>query len=270
MDQLILLDTEKFLNMINIFNLADIPGLFFIKFEKILTFEFQINLGEFNNYLKDNPNLIIKSFDSKYDNDDELTYTLKYPKKINDRNIIKSYSHNGLAIYLKDFINFLKKNHKDKLDCSDKDNTNNTNNSDNSDNFLMNSIEDEENDNGKNNKINYNVPVLFNGCDIIKDAIHKLTIKKKMLNEHFEKCNNCEIINNNDKKLKLDKKIFVKRIISKNNFEIFDNIVSSYQNVDRFITNTINTDFVFEENKINIVVCSESKCLYSKCVFVLY
>lgn len=262
-NKFVLEDREKYLRLINIFNLADIPGLFFIRFDKMLTFEYQISLNEFNSYLKENlkQNYTSTQFDTKFE--------FKYPRKINEKNITKAYSINLLTPYLQDYLNnlnnlsVLKKNSctisSDTVEYSESDETVKI---DKSNISVLTNLYD--------NFVNFEIPVLLNGCNIIKDGFDKLTIKKKILLEHFEKCPDCEVVNNNDKDINLkQKKIVIKKILNKKEFEIFDNIIHSYQNVDKFLCFKTNGDFSFEKEKINIVLCSQSSSPYSKCVFIL-
>lgn len=240
--QMVSIDTEKFMSFINIFSLANVNELFFIKFEKIFEFEFKIDFYEFNKYLKNNLS--------------EITYEFKYPKKINDKNIIKSYSPCFLNLCLLDYLNILKKNNEKNtsLDLNEKSIIDQTNN--------LNNLSD--------NYINFDVPILFNGCEIIKKSFKgEITIKRKILLEHFEKCKKCEI-NNNGNKIEFNKKIVIKIIFEKKNYKIFEEIISSYHNIKKIVLKEDNDDLFFEKEKINIILSHGFKNLYSDCIFILH
>jgi hypothetical protein len=252
-DPMVIFDGTKFLELINIFNIANIPGLFFIKFDKIFMFEFQIEISKFNGFIKTNSEL-----------DKKPKFEFKYPRKINDKNIIKSYSTDFFKSYIIDYLNFLKKNNDDNIVLGKKE-------------ITIDLIESNKSNGQPNNFTNLNdryidfksTPILFNGCEVVKTSFNNLTIKKKVLVGHIQKCKDCEIINNNEKKINLDKKIVIKRILNKDNFKIFDDIVYAYQNINKIVLKETNGDFLFEKEKINIVMCSESTNTYSRCVFML-
>jgi len=263
LNKMVIVDTEKFLNLVNAFNVANIPELFFIKFEKILIFEFRVDFNKFGVYIA-----------NKYK---EIDYELKYPKKINNKNIIKSYYTNSLNLYLLDYLNYLKKNNKDDIiqknifdDLKDTSEISETSEISQTTDETSKKIGSKTDMNLSDTCINFDIPILYNGCKIIKKSFKgNISLTKKMLVEHLENCADCEIINNSSKKIKLNKKIVIKVILNKNNYKTFDEIIFSYQNVKKLSLKKDNEDFSFEKEKINIVFCPEYKNLYSECVFIL-
>lgn len=228
-NSLVIIDNDLFLDLINSYSMIYIPGVFFMKFDTIEIFEPIINLNKFNNYIKEN---------SESEKND-----FKYPNKIKEKNIVKSYNK-LIWNNLKNYINYLK---------------NQTNN-----NIEINKIEILNDD----KKIQFNIPILLNGCEEIKNDFINLTIRKKKLLKHYLNCELCEKIDNNNKILKFNKKIVIKKILNNDNQDIFDEIIYDYQNLQKFIIKN-NNNFEFNEDKINIVYNPISSTIYSKCVFIL-
>ena len=228
-NSLVITDTNLFMELTNTYSMINIPGLFFMKFDTIEIFEFIINLNKFNNYIKENSELDKNDF--------------KYPNKIKEKNIVKSYNK-LIWDNLKNYINFLK-------------NQINNNNEINK-NLQLN----------ENKQIQFNIPILLNGCNEIKNDFINLTIKKKKLIDHYINCQLCEKVDNNNKIIKFDKKIVIKKILNNDNQYTFDEIIYNYQNLQKFIVKN-NNDFEFNEDKINIVYNPISSTIYSNCVFIL-
>jgi hypothetical protein len=254
--------------------MVEIPGLFFIKFNCINVFKFKIEIKSFNQYLSlENINNISEQFD--------------FPKKIKFKHIIKSYYKNFESLMLK-YIEYLKKisiktdliktdlinkeldfNLESKLVDFDNikniDNITNLDNINNIDNLSNFNIDD------KNNPIiEFNIPILWNECVKLFKKIKEQNVNKKILLEHWNNCEECEKINNNLCGLELkNKKIVIKNIKSIENYHIIDQIILDYQNIRKFAHTKFNSDFNFEDDKINLIYCFESNNIYKNCLFIL-
>ena len=276
----ILFDEDNFNSLIRLFSIIDIPGLFFINFEKIYIFEHEININNLNNFLSEN-----------HQNQNHQTHQqinnlklFKYPPKIKEKNIIKAYLEPNLKNFLIDWISCLDKN----TDLNT--NTNTDLNTNTNTDLNTNTKYDESSTDELNSNIKFKIPILWNGCNEFKKNFFDPDIKKnkKFLMNHWVKCAKCEIINNNIKSdnssiklhsqlnssdtiFKPDKKIIIQTINDKNNFLFFDKIINRYQsNLELTIQNN-NSNFVFEEDNINLVCCSDQyKNIYSNCIFLIY
>ena len=228
-------NNDKFDELIKKLSLIKIPQLFFLEFDKIYIFEYEINLKNFNYFLKTIKNSFIE---------------FKYPKKIRDKNIIKNYFDNFFD-YLIEYLEHLKNNYKSIDDSIILEN--------NSKQYNF----------KQNTEIIFQIPILWRACDEIIKKIKNSTISQKIINFHLNNnCELCEINNNNIKSLNLEKKKIT--IIDLNNNEeekIYDEIIQKYHNVDNFIL--YNNEINLDENMINIIRCMKSKNIYNECFFIL-
>jgi hypothetical protein len=243
----VICDEKIYDDLLKKYSMVDIYGLFFIKFNHIYVFEYEIGIKNFNSYFTQNNDFI----------------KLEYPKKIKEKNITK-FNYKNFKNYLVEYMENLKYNKN--LEINNKLN-------DKQPDILIN-FNDNQNDNDNNKKyleesIEYQIPILWNQCDILKKQITDKKITKKSILFHWNNCENCEIVNNNNMEFKWNKKIVIKNIYNSKNHQIYSNIIDSYQNLNKFITTKSNSDFDFEENKINLIFCFEYKNIYHKCFFVI-
>lgn len=228
-------DEYTYINLIQKYNMVDVPNIFFIKFNYIDVFEYEIDIKSFNKYL--NMNNIVKS--------NELDFI--FPKKIKSKHIVKSY-YKHFQTYLFDYINFLKNKQINKIIENDSK-------------LKISNLD---------KIIDFKIPILWNGCEKILLKIKKQNINKKLLSEHWNNCKKCEIINNNNENLDINEnKITIKNIELQNNFIIMEKIISDYKNIKNFSHSKINSDFKFDDKKINMIYCFESNNIYKNCFFVL-
>ena len=61
----------------------------------------------------------------------------------------------------------------------------------------------------------------------------------------------------------------IKNIKSIENYHIIDKIILDYQNIRKFSYQKFNSDFNFEDDKINLIYCFESNNIYKNCLFIL-
>lgn len=228
-------NNDKFNELIKKLNIIKIPQLFFLEFNKIYIFEYEINLKNFNYFLK----TIEKNF-----------IEFKYPKKIRDKNIIKNYFNN----FFENLIGYLEnlKNNYINID----DNKILENNS-------------KQYDFKQNTEIIFKIPILWRGCYDIIEEIKNPKVTQKIINFHLNNCTLCEINNNNIKSLNLNKKNITIIDLNNNNEEekIYDNIIQKYHYADNFIL--YNNEINLDKNIINIVRCIKSKNIYNECFFIL-
>jgi hypothetical protein len=234
----IIINEEIYNELLKKYKTIEIPKMFFIEFDYLYQFKYEIDIKKFNEY-----NLI----------NNKNVCDFKYPKKVQNKQIIKGYDDNFKTNIL-NYIEFI--NIQDNLHS----NNNNIINS----NII--------NSNIKLNKIiQFNIPVLWNGCKDIKNMFINLknNINKKVLLNHYTNCKKCEINDNNNKLINLyEKKIVIKNINDENNFNIFNNLINNYTNIEKFLSNNEN-NFEFEKDKINIICCNKSKNIYNNCLFIL-
>ena len=224
--------------LINRYNLVKIPKLFFVKFDKIISFKYKIEIKEIN-----------KKF--KYD----CNYTqIKINSLAQSICIIKNIYLN-INEYLEMYIR-----QQEKLIATD------TNTNANTDIDI----------NTNEITIYMNVPILWNGCEEIRNNIRTGTIKKKTILHHLSNCLNCEIVDNNIEKLDIKKKMGLNILDNSNemNLDIFDKLVESYGMVKKFkYINKIFESFESEINldHINIFAMKDQieNNIYSQCYFII-
>ena len=224
----IIIDKENYLNLINKYKIVEIPGLFFIYFETFYVFKQEFNINLLNTFINDNKNTI--------DN-------FKYPKKIQEKHIIKSY-YNNLKKYIIDYSIFL--NNKNIIN-----------------------LENENENENENEILEFNIPILWNGCKEFNDNLLNSNLSKKNLINHWNNCEKCENNNNNNNEFNWNKKVVFKKL-SNNNKDIFEKIINNYHNINNILIEKKNSDFSFKKDKINLVSCMDSKNIYCKCIFILY
>ena len=276
LNNLTIIDNELYLNLIKKYNMVEIPNLFFIKFNYINVFEFEIDIKSYNQYLNLENKSIHDILLTKNITIEKLEFN--YPKKVKPKHILKSnYEH--FKTFLLDYIKYLEKkiilnikenNISNQDNISNKDNISNQDNISNKDNIS--NFSNIECYGIKNNQeiIYFAIPILWNGCDKILKKFKKQELDKKLILEHWNNCKKCEIINNNSNKLEIDgTKIVIKKNIKfGNDFLIMDKIIDDYKNIRKFSCPRLNSEF--ENNKTNIICCDESNSIYNNCFFVLY
>ncbi len=257
-NKFILVDTTLYQNLLNIFNLVNIPGLFFIKIDEINIFNYEINLNIFNKYFENTANFV----------------KFKYPLNIKSKHIIKSYhtDFNNFKLNIINYLEYLEKNYNKKNDCNSK--TINTNTNTNTYDKKTLKLDKSE--------IKFNIPILWNGCDEFKKIFFKhfknntldKSIKKMFIN-HWCNCDDCEIIDNNkvsnclNNEKFIKKKKIIKLIEVETDYNIFEKIINCYHNMDDFILNDINEKFQLDTKKINIISCYQKGNNYKKCIFII-
>lgn len=224
-------NNELYSILVNKYHVVGISSLFFIEFEYINIFEFEVDIRTYN----------------KFDLFSSHIEKFEYPKNIFITNIKKT-NYKYFDKFLFEFISYL----KTQFNLS---NTNiKINNPDN-----------------PNHLIHFKIPILWNGCNHIIKKFKKQDLTKKLILEHWENCDKCEIINNNMNKTELkNKKIVIKNIIEKENQYLINKIINNYKNICPFIFNNEQTlNIKLEKYKINILYCFELDSIYKKCFFVL-
>lgn len=254
----IIINKKKYDEIIRKYKIVEIPKMFLIKFKYFYEFKYEILIRKFNQFVSENylPN-----------------YNFSFPLKIQNKQIFKINDDNFCD-------NLLKYNEhlsiRDKIFIEESNLTNQE--------ILINCKNENNNvSNCTSNKvIKFNVPILWNGCDEIKQIFKNFKISKKIIVSHFNKCSKCEIVNNNtDTNFNIsNKKIVIKNIENNQDHMIFDQLIEKYKNVDNFfhilgkttedkITNDKATDINFSKNDINIIRCPKSKSIYKDVLFII-
>lgn len=249
----ILIDDVEFNNVINKYKYIQVPKMFLVKFHYLYQFRYEIGIKKFNDFIL-NSNEIEKN-----------NLEFKYPTKVQNKEMIKNSNLN--------FINNLMKyvdNLYNKEQTVNQDNISNISNASNISNIDLNKLSNNENNSVKNK---FSIPVLWNCCECIKNMLVCQTTKpnKKIIMSHYLTCVDCEINDNNNKIINLanNKKITIKNINEDSDIGVFESLVNSYKNIESFnIENKIHDNF-FEKDKINIISCSKSSSIYSKCLFLV-
>lgn len=247
----LLFDEENYSNLIRLFGIIDVPGLFFIGFEKIHIFENEMNINNINDIIKQNQSI------DQIDLQNNNLKIFKYPSKVKDKNIIKGYLESELKISIINLIDKISRsnNNLEYEFISD------TNKEISQDNHLIEKI-----------NIKFKIPILWNGCGEFKKMFQNP--KKKFIIKHLTGCQKCEIINNNinlqDVMVK-NKKIIIHKINEEETNIFFDKISDSYQSNLELSVEKKFYGLKFDENNFNLVCCSnEYKNIYSNCLFLLY
>jgi hypothetical protein len=260
LDKSIIIDKKLYLNLIKKYNMVEIPSLFYIKFDYINIFEFEIDIKSYNQYL----NLQNKNIEE---------FEFKYPKIVKPKHILKSY-YKYFQTFLLDYIKYLEKKLISETEIKENNNLliqDNISSFSDLDSNIDSIIENRHLTNSNNEEIvDFSIPILWNGCEKILKKFKKQKIDKELIFDHWNNCEKCEIINNNQNKFEIrDKKIVIKNIESKNNFTIIQNIIDNYKNISKFSYPKINSDFEFDNKKTNIICCFESNSIYKNCFFIL-
>lgn len=239
------INSNKYNNLIKKYKYVEVPKMFLLKFKNLYSFEYEISFKQMKNYFKDKKDFI----DYKYSNNIQN-------KEINN------FADLNFIIYLKKYLDKLNEENTNKNQIKFKFN----------DNLSLSSIESSTETNFKNfeQKI-FCIPVLWNGCDIIKDMFinYKTKLKMNIIKEHYINCKKCKINDNNFKSIDINnKKIVFININSETDYKIFDEIIEKYNNIENY--NIINNykNIKLEKSKINIVAC-KNKTIYKDCFFIL-
>ena len=243
----ILIDENEFNNIIIKYKYVEVPKMFLVKFHHLYEFKYEIRINKFNEFISNTDIIIEKNYPE-----------FKYPSKVQNKEIIK-YTEpnfiNNLMIYIDDLNNKDKLINKDKIQKKLNIGTN------------INKLHD-----NKNNLIKkFCIPVLWNGCECIKNILFHQTTKpnKKDIIFHYLNCVDCEVNDNNNKIINIkNNKIVIKNI--NGDLDVFDSIIDSYKNIDSSYTENKNFNkFEIEKGKVNIISCSNSSSIYSKCLFII-
>ena len=268
-NKLITIDNDKYTKLINNFKLVEVPKMFIVKFSHLYHFGYEIGIKKLNDYVKNYSST--KSEQIQQIQQIQNLTDFKYPHKVQNKELMKCWDNNFLANFLS-YLNYLNSQDKIILETETKTETETELLSSNS---LTSSIDSDKTDIQIFKTLKFCIPVLWNGCDIIKNMLVKSKSKpnKKIIIEHYTNCTECEINDNNNKLLNIDnKKIVIKNINSTDDIKLFDLIINKYTNIDNFnIENieNISTYIEFEKGKINIISCPNSQYIYSNCIFII-
>jgi len=235
-NKLILIDENKFNDLVKQYKIIEVPKMMFVKFKYMYKFKFEITLKKLNDFTNN----------SQY----------KYPRCVQNKEMIKC----NYIDFLDNLINFIDDLKKQDGNINNDENTNNKN-------LLETNI--------KNNSLNqkFCIPVLWNFCDSLKKKLNKLESnrkQKKFFVSHYNNCKICEINDNNSKFINLlNKDIVIKNINNPNDIKIFDLAIDSYKNLDNLKINEEMNNLNFEKGKINILQCSKSESEYKKCLLII-
>lgn len=256
-NELIEINENLYKELIKKYKLVEVPKMFFVKFKHLYFFEYEITMGKLNNYL-------CSSLSTNTNTNESSQNYFKYPYKTQNKEMIK-YHNKNFIVNLKNYIDYL--NNSDKMTESKSKINLNLVPDVKLDLIKSNSIERSENISKQ-----FSIPVLWNGCEIIKDMLikSKTKHKKNIILEHYANCKECEINDNNEKILNFEgKKIVIKNISDVSSIEIFDLIIEKYSNVESIHLNDNINNFSLDIGKINIVQCSCSKSIYNQCLFII-
>jgi len=266
-NKLITIDNDKYIQLVKQYKFVEVPKMFIVKFSHLYHFGYEIGIKKLNDYVK-------KSFDLKTNKNKQQIQQVqnyidfKYPHKVQNKELLGCWDNNFVTNFL-NYLNHL--NSQDKIILETETET---------DLLSSGSFTDSISCSSKSDKTDietlkiqkFCIPVLWNGCDIIKDMLVKSKYKpnKKLILKHYTNCADCEINDNNNKLLSLDnKKLVIKNINSTDDIKLFDLIVNNYNNVDNLHVSNISNDLEFEKGKINIISCQKSQKIYSNCVFII-
>lgn len=245
-NELIYSNDELYSNLLNKYCVVGISSLFFIEFEYISIFEFEIDIRIYNKFKFNN--VLIEKFE--------------YPKNIFITNIKKT-NYKYFDNFLFEYIRYLKSQSQIQFP--------NPNPNPNPNPDIKNNLEITNNNINNQNLFHFKIPILWNGCKDIIKKFKKQDLNKKLILDHWENCVSCEIINNNMNKLELkNKKIVINNIIGKENHHMINKIITDYKNISSFVfDNNSISNIKLEKDKINILYCFELVSIYKNCFFVL-
>jgi hypothetical protein len=244
---LILIDNIEFESIIDKYKYIEVPKMFLVKFNYLYQFKYEIGIKKFNYFIL-NSNEIEKN-----------NLEFKYPTKVQNKEMIKNSNLNFINNLMKYVVSLHNKeqiaNHDKIPEISNTD---------------LNKLSGNDNNQVKNK---FSIPVLWNGCECIKNMLiyHTTKPNKKIILSHYLSCMDCEINDNNNKMINLEnnKKITIKNINEDSYTIIFDLLIDSYKNIESFNIENKNYNNFFEKDKINIISCSKSSSFYSKCLFLV-
>lgn len=252
-NKLISIDCDEYSKLVKHYKLVEVPKMFIIKFNHLYYFGYEIGIKKLNDYVKNSLN----------PKSQQIQYVLdfKYPHKVQNKELISLWDKN----FLVNFSNYLNYLNSQDMTIVETDTSTELLSS----NSMTSSTDDQIFKTSK-----FCIPVLWNGCDIIKDMLVKSKSKpnKKTIIKHYTCCPDCEINDNNNKLVNLeDKKLVIKNINSTDDIKSFNSIIDKYTNVENFDIdiNITSTNIQFEKNKVNIISCPNSQNIYSNCLFII-
>lgn len=233
-NNLILIDEEKFNELVKKYKMVEVPKMSFVRFKNMYDFSYKIGIKKFNDFING--------------------IEFKYPKYVQNKEMTKCEDKN----FLNNLLNYL-----DNLDEQGKNNTYHTNLNQSKNEIKNNNISYQR----------FCIPILWNYCDVIKNKLNNLDQDyrlKKLFFSHYANCPYCEKNDNNDKSINLlDQDIIIKLINNDSDIKIFDSIVSNYRNVENLLVSTVENDLQFQKGKINIIQCLKSKSIYNNSLFII-
>lgn len=248
-NKLITIDCDEYTKLIKHYKLVEVPKMFIVKFNRLYYFGYEIGIKKFNDYVK---NLLNQKFE-------QIQQDFKYPQKVQNKELIGLWDKNFLDNF-SSYLNYLNSQDMTILE------------SDISTELLSSNSMTSSTDDQIFKTSKFCIPVLWNGCDVIKDMLVKSKSKpnKKTILKHYTCCTDCEINDNNNKLINLDdKKLVIKNINSTDDIKSFNLIIDKYTNVENFDIGITSTDIQFEKNKVNIISCPNSQNIYSNCLFII-
>ena len=250
-NKLITIDYDEYTKLVKHYKFVEVPKMFMVKFNHLYYFGYEIGIKKLNDYVKKISNI-------------QQTIDFKYPHKVQNKELVCYWDKSFFSNFLANYLNYL--NSQDKIIMESESIKLLSSNS------LTNSIVSDETYVHIFKTSKFCIPVLWNGCDIIKDMLVKSKSKpnKKIILNHYTSCVNCEINDNNNKLVNLnDKKLVIKNINSISDIKTFNSIIDKYTNVENFNIDITSIDIQFEKNKVNIISCPNSQNIYSKCLFII-
>lgn len=245
------INSDNYQSIIKKNKIVEIPKIFLVKFKHLHQFKYEIGINKFNTFALEHLTL----------NQNSNSNELKYPKKVQNCETSKCNNKNFITNLNKYMIHL---NNKDKIIIDG--------NTDTSELSSLSQISNDENDSKLILKsTRFCIPVLWNCCEIVKKALIYQTAKanKNLILEHYYNCTECEIVDNNDIPINLkNKKIVIKNINENIHLHVFDSLIDEYKNINNLKIDVENI-YKFDKNKINIIACSKSKKVYSKCLFII-
>ena len=244
-NRFILIDENKYNELLKQYKIIEIPKMFFVKFKHIYEFKFEISIKKFNEYIK---NKYLETRENEF----------KYPKNLNNNAMTKSYNKN-IIYNLQSFINnsFDYNSNLDKQESDIKSNL---------------SLDNEKTNKNVGN-LKFCIPVLWNYCDTFKKELDNLETNKKIKKFfilHYTNCSKCEINDNNYKLINLlDKKIVFNYLNSDFDINIFDKVIYSYKNTKNLLLFDDTDNLKLRKECINIIYCPKSKSIYKNCLFII-
>jgi hypothetical protein len=242
----VLYDNTIYQKALTKYSLVELPDLYFIELGALIMFEYEIDVKDLNEKLREN---------------NEEHKDFKFPKGNKNYYLTETY-YDDLGEKIEEYIDILNENNSESTEYESKESS--------SDFYDEDETEEDQKENKDKNYRIMNIPVNLKGCLELDKHVNCGTITKKIFREHYRYCEKCYRNDNNNTEINWYKKKISFRTCEKNKY--MKGIMKCYFKSKNYIIK--NVDKFIEEhgdiNNINIIQLKDDDDLFGDEFFIIY